>query len=151
VIECDPYVPPGKERSIRADAVSFETHLRESDVLSLHVPLTEESLKKMKKHALPINTSRGAVVDTKALVKALREGWIAGAPLDVQEKEPLPKEDNFFLGMDNVILTSHSPYYSDEFVIEMRRKAAEELALVIQGRKPRSPVNLRWFKSNSGL
>ncbi|MEM4889352.1 MAG: NAD(P)-dependent oxidoreductase, partial [Thermosphaera sp.] len=94
--------------------VSLEEVLRRSDVVSIHVPLlpetkyliNEERLKLMKKTAILINTSRGAVIDTKALVKALREGWIAGAGLDVFEEEPLPK-DHPLLSLDNVVLTPH--------------------------------------------
>ena len=154
IITCDPYVPPGKEKSIQADAVDFETLLSQSDILSLHVPLTpetrhiinEESLRKMKKTALLISTCRGAVIDTGALVRALNEDWIQGAALDVQEKEPLSKSENPFLDMDNVILTPHSAYYSEESKIEMRRKAAEEVARVLRGEKPRSPVNLEMLR-----
>lgn len=101
-------------RELGAECVSLEEVLRRSDVVSIHVPLlpetkyliNEERLKLMKKTAILINTSRGAVIDTKALVKALREGWIAGAGLDVFEEEPLPK-DHPLLSLDNVVLTPH--------------------------------------------
>lgn len=101
-------------RELGAECVSLEEVLRRSDVVSIHVPLlpetkyliNEERLKLMKKTAILINTSRGAVIDTKALVKALREGWIAGAGLDVFEEEPLPK-DHPLLRLDNVVLTPH--------------------------------------------
>lgn len=155
VIEYDPYIPAGKEKSLNVQAVDFETLLRESDVLSLHVPLTDEthhmineaSLRKMKKRALLINTCRGRVVDAQALAKALKGGWIAAAGLDVQEVEPLPKDQNPFLEMDNVILTPHQAFYSEESVVEMRKKAAEELIRIFHAEKPRSPVNPHMLKA----
>ncbi len=102
------------EEEIGAKYVPLEELLREADVISIHVPLTEETrymineerLKSMKKTAILINTSRGAVIDTKALVKALREGWIAGAGLDVFEEEPLSL-NHPLLELENVVLTAH--------------------------------------------
>jgi len=96
----------------------------------------------MKPTAFLINTSRGAVVDERALIKALREGWIAGAALDVFEKEP-PDPDNPLLKMDNVIVTPHSASYSDAAFRDLRRRAGEEAARVLTGRRPLHPVNLR--------
>ncbi|MEM4048547.1 MAG: D-2-hydroxyacid dehydrogenase [Zestosphaera sp.] len=105
---------PEVEKELSATYVDLETLARESDVVSVHVPLTSETrglvseglLKLMKKNAILINTSRGAVVDTKALIKALNEGWIAGAGLDVYEEEPLPP-NHPLTQLDNVVLTPH--------------------------------------------
>jgi len=105
---------PEVEKELGATYVDLETLVRESDVVSVHVPLTSETrglvseglLKLMKKNAILINTSRGAVVDTKALIKALNEGWIAGAGLDVYEEEPLPP-NHPLTQLDNVVLTPH--------------------------------------------
>jgi len=102
------------EEEVGAEYLPLEELLRRADIVSIHVPLTEETrylineerLRLMKKNAILINTSRGAVVDTNALIKALREGWIAGAGLDVFEQEPLPP-DHPLLRLDNVVLTSH--------------------------------------------
>ncbi|MEM4061331.1 MAG: D-2-hydroxyacid dehydrogenase [Desulfurococcaceae archaeon] len=102
------------EEELGAKYVSLEELLRTSDVVSIHVPLlpetvhliNEERLKLMKRTAILINTSRGPVVDTKALIKALKEGWIAGAGLDVFEEEPLPP-GHPLTELDNVVLTSH--------------------------------------------
>jgi len=101
--------------------------LRESDYVAVTVPLTsetyhmisEEELKLMKPSAYAINIARGAVIDNKALIKALKEGWIAGAGLDVFEEEPLP-EDSEFWKLENVVITPHvagaTPHYSDRAV-----------------------------------
>ncbi|MEM2039597.1 MAG: glyoxylate reductase [Zestosphaera sp.] len=102
------------ERELDIEYRELENLFRESDVVSVHVPLTSETrglvseglLKLMKKNAILINTSRGAVVDTKALIKALNEGWIAGAGLDVYEEEPLPP-NHPLTQLDNVVLTPH--------------------------------------------
>ncbi len=107
-------LPREVEEACEAEYLSLEELLRVSDVVSIHVPLTPETrhlineskLKLMKKTAILINTSRGEVVDTEALVKALKEGWIAGAGLDVFEEEPLPK-DHPLTKLDNVALTPH--------------------------------------------
>ena len=101
--------------------------LRESDYLAVTVPLTsgtyhmigEEELKLMKPSAYVINIARGAVIDNKALIRALKEGWIAGAGLDVFEEEPLPENSEFWR-LENVVITPHvagaTPHYSDRAV-----------------------------------
>jgi len=102
------------EEEVGARYVSLEDLLREADVVTIHVPLTEqtkylineEKLKLMKRTAILINTSRGPVVDTKALIRALKEGWMAGAGLDVFEEEPLPP-NHPLLELENVVLTAH--------------------------------------------
>ncbi|PUA33605.1 MAG: 3-phosphoglycerate dehydrogenase [Zestosphaera tikiterensis] len=105
---------PKLEEELEATYVDLETLLKKADVVSIHVPLTPETkhlinesrLKLMKSSAVLINTSRGGVVDTNALVKALNEGWIAGAGLDVFEEEPLP-QNHPLTKLDNVVLTPH--------------------------------------------
>lgn len=105
---------PRLEQELGAKYLELEKLVEVADIISIHVPLTpetthlinEELLKRMKRTAILINTARGAVVDTNALVKALQEGWIAGAGLDVFEEEPLPK-DHPLTRLDNVVLTSH--------------------------------------------
>lgn len=102
------------EEEVGAKFMPLEELLKVADVVSIHVPLTpetkylinEDRLRLMKRTAILINTSRGAVVDTNALVKALQEGWIAGAGLDVFEEEPLPR-DHILTKLENVVLTSH--------------------------------------------
>ncbi len=92
--------------------------------------LTEKHFRMMKPTALFINTGRGATVDEAALIKALQEGWIAGAGLDVLETEP-PEPDNPLLKMDNVILTAHVASASARFDPARRRRVGQEIALVL--------------------
>jgi len=121
VLVYDPYVSQDIINSHGAKKVTLKELLRESDLVSIHAALTEETrhmireehLKMMKSTAYLINTARGAIIDEKALVKALKEGWIVGAALDVFESEPLPK-DHELLKLDNVILTPHIAGSSDE-------------------------------------
>ncbi len=106
--------PKEVEKELEARCVDLETLFREADIVTFHVPLipqtrhfvNEQRLKLMKKTAILINTARGGVIDTDALVKALKEGWIAGAGLDVYEEEPLPP-DHPLTKLDNVVLTPH--------------------------------------------
>ncbi len=98
---------------VDAEFVDFETFLRDSDVLSIHLPLTEKTrkmigekeLRSMKSSAILINVARGEIVDEKAIVKALKENWISGAALDVYEKEPEVSRDLLELRDKNLILT----------------------------------------------
>ncbi|NJE07644.1 3-phosphoglycerate dehydrogenase [Thermococcus sp. M39] len=110
----DPYPNEERAKEVSGTFVDLETLLRESDVVTLHVPLlpstkyliNEEKLKLMKPTAILINAARGGIVEERALVKALQEGWIYGAALDVFEEEPLPK-DHPLTKLDNVVLTPH--------------------------------------------
>lgn len=122
--------------------------LSQSDFVSMHAParpevhhmLTEKHFRQMKKGAIFINTGRGPTVDEKALIKALQEGWIAHAALDVLEKEP-PSPDNPLLGMDNVTLTAHVASASARFDEARKRRVGYELSLVLSGMWPLSCVN----------
>jgi len=128
---------------------TLEELLEASDVVSLHKPLTEETrnlinedrLKMMKKNAILVNTSRGGLVDEKALYKALKDGWISGAGLDVLQEEP-PDKDNPLLFLDNVVITPHTAFYSEEAMEEVRRRAAQEVVQVLINKDiPNNPVN----------
>lgn len=122
--------------------------LRESDFVSVHVPLMPETrhligreqLRMMKRTAVLINTARGPIVDTLALAEALREGWIAAAGLDVFEKEPV-EPDHPLLTLDNVIVAPHIASASVETRTQMAVMAAENLLAVLEGRRPANPVN----------
>jgi phosphoglycerate dehydrogenase-like enzyme len=126
----------------------LETLLRKSDVLSIHTPLTEETLhligekqlRLMKSTAYLVNTARGPVVEQKALTRALQEGWIAGAGLDVLEREP-PDPQDPILRLDNVVLTPHYASYTEEAYVEVREKAARQVVQVLRGEIPTFLVN----------
>ena len=149
ILAFDPLLPDRmfEEHGARR-AASVEEVLRRADFLSVHSPLPPETrhligereLKMMKPTAYLINTSRGAVVDEAAVYRALSDGWIAGAALDVLETEPV-SPGNPLLGLENVILTPHAAFYSEESLRDLQRKAAEEVARVLRGEKPKSPVN----------
>lgn len=100
----------------------------------------EAELRKMKPTAYLINTARGLLVHDAALIRALRERRIAGAALDVVEQEP-PGPTHPLRQMDNVLLTPHVAFYSEESVQELQRKATEEVVRVLSGQPPRSPVS----------
>lgn len=151
VLAYDPY--PVKD--LPAEYVSLERIFKESDIISLHCPLTEESrymineesLSQMKKNTILINTSRGALVDTKALVDALENGKIAGACLDVYEEETsLFFEDNSnqtrrddvlvkIVSMPNVILTSHQAYLTHEALSNIAKTTLENLEDYFAGKE----------------
>lgn len=148
IIAYDPYVAPEVGREHGVELVDLDTLLRESDVISIHAPLTEEThhliaeaeLKKMKPSAFLVNTGRGPVVDGAALYRALKEGWIAGAGLDVMEKEP-PDPKDPLLTLDNIVLTPHYASYTEESYYELRVKAAQGAASVLRGEFPKYFVN----------
>ncbi|MCX8116633.1 MAG: C-terminal binding protein [Desulfobacterota bacterium] len=144
-IAYDPYLKAAPE-GVRLK--TFDEVLRESDILSIHCPLNEstrhligeEEFKKMERRPLLINTSRGPIVDEKALIRALNEGLLSGAGLDVLEKEP-PDPDSPLLRMENVVLSPHVGFYSEDSIRELKRRTAENVASVLQGRWPGSVVN----------
>ena len=113
-LACDPFVSKEQAREIGVELMELEPLLRQSDIVSLHTPLTPQThhligtaqLAMMKKGSYLVNTCRGSVLDEKALVEALRSGHLAGAALDVYESEP-PDLNNPLFKMDNVVLTPH--------------------------------------------
>jgi D-3-phosphoglycerate dehydrogenase len=144
----DPYVEELVITQYGVEPVGLTELLQRSDIVSMHAPatpdayhlLTEEHFRLMKPEALFINTGRGPTVDEAALIKALQEGWITAAGLDVFEQEP-PDPNNPLLRMDNVILTPHVASASARMDPERRRRVGQEIALVLTGRWPRSCVN----------
>ncbi|AMQ18548.1 D-2-hydroxyacid dehydrogenase [Thermococcus peptonophilus] len=140
VLLYDPYPNEERAKEVGGKFVPLEELLRESDVVTLHVPLVEttyhlineERLKLMKPTAILINAARGAVVDTDALVKALQEGWIAGAGLDVFEEEPLPK-DHPLTKLDNVVLTPHIGASTVEAQMRAGVEVAEKIVEALKG------------------
>jgi D-3-phosphoglycerate dehydrogenase len=144
----DPYVEELVMTQFGVEPVSLSELLQRSDIVSMHAPATpdaqrllrEEHFRAMKRSAIFINTGRGTTVDESALIKALEEGWIAAAGLDVLEAEP-PAPTNPLLRMDNVVLTAHVASASARFDPARRRRVGQEIALVLSGKWPRSCVN----------
>lgn len=138
----DPFVSSAEMAAVGVQKMDLDEIIREADYLSVHVPLiddtfhliNEERLKQMKRNAVIINTARGPIIDETALSDALERGVIAGAALDVTENEPV-RIDSPLLTMDNVIITPHSAWYSEEAMVELRQKAARNIVQVLKGEK----------------
>ena len=147
ILAYDPYVKPDPKMEVTYTN-TIEELLEKSDIVAIHTFFTEENrhmineekLKKMKKNAYIVNTSRGALIDEKALYKALVNGWISGAALDVFEQEP-PNPHNPLFKLDNFIATPHCAYYSDESVIDQRLRTVEEVIRALSGNPPLHAVN----------
>jgi D-3-phosphoglycerate dehydrogenase len=147
VIVHDPIVDADAFARERVDQVDFDELLAQSDYVSIHTPLMPETrnlfnadvFARMKPGAYLINTARGPIVDEQALARALDAGQLAGAALDVMPQEP--PVGSPLLGRENVIITPHTSFYSEESLLELQRKAAEEVVAVLSGKPPRNPVN----------
>jgi glyoxylate reductase len=135
-----------KEYDIRF--TDIDQLFKEADFVTINTPLTKEThhlvdekkLKSMKKTAYLINNARGPIVDEKALYKALKQGWIAGAGLDVFEQEPTPL-DNPLLKLDNVVVAPHISSASYETRSKMAEMVADNLIAYFEGRTPPNLVN----------
>jgi D-3-phosphoglycerate dehydrogenase len=136
------------ERELGATQVARDELLATADVLSVHTPLSAETrgsfdeaaFRAMKPTAVFINTSRGEVVNEAALLRALQEGWIAGAGLDVFEQEP-PRADHPLLQLSNVVLTPHIATGTRDSIIEKTRAACDNFLRVIHGERPINVIN----------
>jgi D-3-phosphoglycerate dehydrogenase len=148
LIAHDPYISELEMTEAGVEPVGFHELLERSDFVSIHTPHNAETeqafdaatLSRMKPTAILINTARGSIVDEQALVKALREGTIAGAGLDVLQQEP-PEADHPLLSMANVVVTPHVASATTRMRPETRRRVGREVALVLRGRWPLSCVN----------
>jgi len=148
VLMCDPYVRASTIKAAGAEPVELPVLLGQSDYISVHVPLTPETrhmigraeLALVKPGAILINTARGPVLDENALADALASGRLGGAGLDVFETEPLPAASPL-RKLDTVIFTDHAGWYSEESVVELKTKAARNVAAVLAGGRPPYPVN----------
>jgi len=148
VIAYDPYVlrPVMESRGVKP--VDFDTLLTECDFVTIHTPLTSETanmfgyeqFKKMKRTAYFINTARGGCVDQPGLIKALKEGLIAGAGIDVTVDEPIAPE-NPLLKMANVILTGHTAWYSITSEADLNRRPMTQVIQALRGELPVYTVN----------
>src|SRR6185436_8440509 len=127
---------------------SLEALLGDADVLSIHAPLTDStrglldarSLELLHEGAIVVNTARGGIVDENALVDAVARGRLRGAALDVLEHEP-PAPDDVLRRTPGILLTSHAAWYSQEAIVDLRRKAIEMALALARGERPAGVVN----------
>ncbi|MGM0397102.1 MAG: C-terminal binding protein [Bacillota bacterium] len=148
MITFDPYIDKKVVEEYGVELVDLETLFGESDVITIHSPLTsetkhmfnDENFKKMKDNAILINTSRGPLINEKDLYEALKNNVIAGAAVDVTEAEPI-EEDNPLLSLENYIVTPHAAFFTQDSYIELRERAAGEVVRVLSGQEPESRVN----------
>ncbi len=151
ILAFDPFVSEATMQEMGVRKVSLEELLRQSDFISIHAPLTdatrnlisEPQFQLMKEGAILVNVSRGAVLDQDALYRALSERRILAAGLDVFYEEPprAPHSGDALLKLDNVCLTPHVAWYSEESIIGLREKLARDIAGILQGKKPHGFVN----------
>ncbi len=148
VLEFDPFVSAEQAAEAGARSVDLETLLREADFVTLHSPLTPDTenligtaeLALMKEHSFLINCARGPLIDEDALYEALSSGRIGGAGLDVLV-DAHPSPENELLKLDNVVVTPHVAFFSQEAVLELEERAAGEVASVLLGQMPDNLVN----------
>ncbi|NLX75718.1 MAG: C-terminal binding protein [Synergistaceae bacterium] len=149
LITYDPYIDSKIAEENGAKLVGFDELVKTADIMTLNLPLTEETyhmfdkdaFEKMKETAFVINTGRGPLINEKDLDYALRNGLIAGASIDVTESEPLTL-DSPLLELKNLVITPHAAFFSHDSFIELREKAAAEAMGVLDGEAPKNPVNL---------
>jgi D-3-phosphoglycerate dehydrogenase len=148
VLICDPYLSEERQQELGVTPTDLDTVLSEADVITLHVPLTNETrrfisepqLRRMKETAYLINTSRAGALDTEAVCRALRENWIAGAGIDVYDKEPPDPELELFR-LENATLSPHLGWYSEEAGWSIREKILEDFRRFLSGQPPRFLIN----------
>ena len=149
ILVCDPQLDDAAAAEAGVVKTSLENLCREADLISIHVPLSaktrhligREQLAMMKASTVLVNTSRGGLIDEQALYDALFNQRLFAAGLDVFEVEPV-RADNPLLSLPNVVCTDHTAWFTEESVIELQRKAAQEVLRVLEGNKP-----LHWVKS----
>lgn len=154
IIAYDPYVDEEVAAKYGVKLVTFEDLLRESDIISIHAPLTEETegmfgskqFKLMKNSAYLVNTARGGLIKDDDLAQALKEGEIAGAGLDVLEDENVNCHHPL-VSLENVIITPHSAFYSEQALKDLQYKAVQEVIRVLTGENPKSCVNPEVFEN----
>ena len=159
ILAYDPYVDAESAQMFGAELVDLPTLMAESDVVSIHCPLTretqvligEQELSRMKDTALLVNTARGKVIDEKALIHLLQDNKIRGAGLDVFEEEPI-KPDNPLLRFENVVLTPHIASSTVATFNETGRSACENVVRYLGGGSPKWQINLNtapWIRSGA--
>jgi D-3-phosphoglycerate dehydrogenase len=159
IIACDPLFDQTAMAAHGVEKVELDELLGRADFVSIHVPLMDQTyhligeaqLRRMKPPAVLVNTSRGKIIDEKALIRALTEGWIAAAGLDVVETEP-PAPDNPLLHLDNVVLTPHIASYSDVFYERFWSHSVRTLVEMVRNGLPIWIVNRDvkpWWQAGS--
>ena len=154
VLVCDPYLSKERRNELGIESTSLDELLRQSDIVTVHVPVTAETrgmfnlekFKRMKREAVIINTARGPVIKTGDLIQALKEKTIAGAGIDVYEEEP-PAADFELIGMENVVLSPHIAWYSEEGGWDIRYMIMDDVRAFLDGRAPKCVVNPEVLKS----
>ena len=148
VITFDPFIPDNVLKTEKVHRVEFDELLANSDFLSIHTPLNEDTkgllglseFKKMKKSSYIVNVARGGIIQTNAITQALKENIIAGAGLDVTEPEPLP-DDHPLRTLKNAILTPHTAFFSQESLQELSRRTAQQVKDTLEGKLPENLRN----------
>jgi D-3-phosphoglycerate dehydrogenase len=148
VLVHDPYLSEARQAELGIRCIPLEELLPKADMVTIHPSLTRETqymigereLRMMKPTAILVNTARGAIVNAEGLARACREGWIAGAGIDVFEKEP-PEQSFVLRGIPNIILTPHLAWYSEDAGWSIREKILEDIRRFLDGRPPRYPIN----------
>jgi len=155
VVAYDPWFPKDQTDALRVELVEFGELCGLADFISLHVPLTDdtrhlirkETIASIKDGAVVINTARGGLIHEGDVAEAVKSGKLGMVCLDVLEQEP-PLSSHPLIGLDNVILTPHSAYYSERSLPRLQKMAGEEMERVLRGEKPNSAVNLKWYMNN---
>lgn len=145
---CDPYLTEARVKELGVERLPLEELLKQADIVTIHTPLNDETrhmfhydtIKLMKKTAILVNTARGPIVSNEGLARALKEGLIAGAGLDVSEDEP-PRPGNPLIGLDNVLMTPHAGWYSEEGGWDIRLMIMDDVKAFLEGKAPKYVVN----------
>jgi len=148
ILVCDPYLSEERKKAFGIGHTKFEELLGRSDIVTIHVPVTDETrgmfnartFSLMKKSAVLVNTSRGVIVNAHDLAEALKNGVIAGAGIDVHPSEPPPRGYEL-IGLDNIILTPHMAWYSEEGGWDIRHMIIDDLKVILDGGLPKSILN----------
>lgn len=146
VVGFDPFLTTAQFATKGLERKSLESLFESSDIISLHLPLSEESrhlisagaIVQMKRSPIIVNVSRGGLIDGGALAQALESGKLSGAGIDVFEEEPNVRPE--LLRLENIVLTPHVAWYSEEADLQLRRSAIEEIIRVLTGHSPKNPV-----------
>jgi D-3-phosphoglycerate dehydrogenase len=146
VVGFDPFLTAAQFATKELETMSLQSLFETSDIISLHLPLSEESrhlisagaIAQIKRRPIIVNVSRGGLIDGAALAQALESGKLSGAGIDVFEDEPNIRPE--LLQLENIVLTPHIAWYSEEADLQLRRSAIEEIIRVLRGHSPKNPV-----------